>query len=187
VEQLISPCACKGSQKYVHRECLSRWQETAMDTFLTRPSKPSIANFNLCNICKTPYSSNLPSRKLFYLSPHVDFLVQKYKNRLFLVLAISLFLIFYISVFVILLTYLITSLILCYQYSMRPQISNTSKGFRIGLIMIGKPVSGLAAGKILEASSGISKGIFAGSRILITEYSMQRAIGFIVNKGMSKC
>jgi len=25
--ELISPCACKGTQQYVHKSCLARWQE----------------------------------------------------------------------------------------------------------------------------------------------------------------
>ena len=27
-EELISPCDCAGSQKYVHLSCLSKWQAT---------------------------------------------------------------------------------------------------------------------------------------------------------------
>lgn len=53
--------------------------------------------------------------------------------------------------------------------------------------MFGKPVSGLFSGMVIEASPKISKGIFAGSRVLLTEYSIHKAVGFILNKGMSKC
>ena len=184
-KQLISPCACKGTQQFVHRECLINWQETAMNTFLTRPSKPSLTNFNICNICRTPYNLNSNSRKLLYLSPHVDSLVQKYKSRLVFILAITFISLFYIPLLLILLTYITVPLVLCYKYNMRPQLNNTSKGYRLGLIMIGKPVQGLSAGKVIEASWKISKGIFTGSKIVLTEYSVQKAIGLIVNKGMS--
>jgi hypothetical protein len=29
-EQLISPCACRGDQRYVHLECLRRWQRSVL-------------------------------------------------------------------------------------------------------------------------------------------------------------
>lgn len=40
----IAPCKCKGSQKYVHRECLDNW----------RSIKEGFA-FCHCTTCKTPY------------------------------------------------------------------------------------------------------------------------------------
>lgn len=184
--QLISPCACKGTQQYVHRDCLLNWQETAMDTFLTSPSKPSFANFNVCNICKTPYNLNSSYRKLLYLSPHVDYLLTKYKTHLYIFILLTIILLFFIPLFLMIFFYITTGLFLCYHNNMRPQLNNTCKGYRLGLIMVGKPVSGLSPGTIIEASPKISKGIFAGSKILLTEYSIQKATGFILNKGMSK-
>ena len=29
-DHLVSPCNCSGSQKFVHLQCLSRWQATGM-------------------------------------------------------------------------------------------------------------------------------------------------------------
>ncbi|KAG0559777.1 hypothetical protein KC19_10G128400 [Ceratodon purpureus] len=43
-EDFIAPCKCRGSQKYVHRECLDNW----------RSIKEGFA-FCHCTTCKTPY------------------------------------------------------------------------------------------------------------------------------------
>ena len=42
-EDLLTPCACKGSAAYIHSECLGRWLE--------------ISNKTTCDICKTPYGA----------------------------------------------------------------------------------------------------------------------------------
>ena len=81
---------------------------------------------------------------------------------------------------------LILSLGISYYTSMRPHIFNTDKGYRISLIRIGYPVNELRSGILLEATNQISRGIFARTMVLITEYNRQKAIGFIINKGMSK-
>jgi len=35
-KQLIAPCACSGTQKYVHRSCLDRWRTTREDRAFSR-------------------------------------------------------------------------------------------------------------------------------------------------------
>lgn len=47
---LISPCNCIGSQKYIHLECLNRWRSTNINN----PEKRDI-----CDICKEPYNTLL--------------------------------------------------------------------------------------------------------------------------------
>ena len=37
--ELISPCACKGGQKFVHLNCLRRWQRRVL---VTQPTHPSL-------------------------------------------------------------------------------------------------------------------------------------------------
>ena len=41
---LISPCACSGTNQYVHRECLDRWRSTNPDYD------------RICRECNTPYT-----------------------------------------------------------------------------------------------------------------------------------
>lgn len=33
-EDLIAPCHCKGTQKYVHRSCLDNWRSTKVKAFV---------------------------------------------------------------------------------------------------------------------------------------------------------
>ena len=41
---VISPCACSGTSKWVHRECLDKWRTTREDIAFSR-----------CTECLTPY------------------------------------------------------------------------------------------------------------------------------------
>jgi E3 ubiquitin-protein ligase DOA10 len=64
---LLSPCSCKGSQKYVHRECLEKWLKVEPIKGLD------------CSVCKEPlatstvYEQVIPrgSRVSIVLYPHV--------------------------------------------------------------------------------------------------------------------
>lgn len=40
---LIDPCDCKGSQRYVHKDCLKIWVQTSQ-------------NYETCPTCNAPYS-----------------------------------------------------------------------------------------------------------------------------------
>lgn len=56
LENLLAPCSCTGSSRYVHRECLIAWLKT-------RNSRPVIpgyfSQFDLsCEICKTWYKTS---------------------------------------------------------------------------------------------------------------------------------
>jgi hypothetical protein len=44
--ELISPCVCAGSQKYIHRSCLNRWREGNREG----------SAFTNCEICKSKYT-----------------------------------------------------------------------------------------------------------------------------------
>lgn len=46
--QMISPCTCKGTQKWVHPGCLWRWQRSV--------SLSQAKRKHVCNVCKTPFT-----------------------------------------------------------------------------------------------------------------------------------
>eukprot|EP00928_Gymnodinium_smaydae_P070397 TRINITY_DN54242_c0_g1_i1.p1 TRINITY_DN54242_c0_g1~~TRINITY_DN54242_c0_g1_i1.p1 ORF type:complete len:1126 (-),score=276.04 TRINITY_DN54242_c0_g1_i1:79-3456(-) len=52
--ELVSPCACKGSGKFVHPACLRQWQKSVM---LTQPTHPKYQTQidAICNVCETPF------------------------------------------------------------------------------------------------------------------------------------
>ena len=43
VDDLIAPCSCNGSVKWVHRKCLDKWRATSQEAFYT------------CELCKTAF------------------------------------------------------------------------------------------------------------------------------------
>lgn len=49
-EDLIGPCNCKGTQKYVHRSCLDNWRSTKVYTSFYQVSSffLSVLNAGLC-------------------------------------------------------------------------------------------------------------------------------------------
>ena len=78
-EDLISPCLCDGTSKWVHRHCLNEWRETNIN-------KPANTN---CMECKYKYNFS-------YLFPEEKKLFKKscnYKNKLtyLILLCIGLF------------------------------------------------------------------------------------------------
>ena len=60
---LISPCACKGGQKFVHVECLRKWQRAVI---VTQPTHPALYRRDerqeTCNVCKAKFDPPPPSR-----------------------------------------------------------------------------------------------------------------------------
>lgn len=61
---LISPCMCKGGQKYVHLSCLRRWQRMVL---VSQPTHPSFYERDerqyTCNVCKSEFTCAPPTRQ----------------------------------------------------------------------------------------------------------------------------
>jgi hypothetical protein len=60
---LLSPCNCKGGQKYVHLSCLRRWQRMVL---VSQPTHPAFYTDDVrhheCNVCKAPFTCAPPTR-----------------------------------------------------------------------------------------------------------------------------
>ena len=63
--KLIAPCACTGTQKFVHRDCLAKWQKVIIDGSLVNPDTYKIEKARVCSVCKAEYSVPLPSQSLY--------------------------------------------------------------------------------------------------------------------------
>jgi len=61
--ELLSPCACKGGQRWVHLECLRRWQRMVL---VSQPTHPMFHGDELrhasCNVCKSEFTCPPPTR-----------------------------------------------------------------------------------------------------------------------------
>ena len=67
--ELVSPCACRGTQAYVHLRCLRRWQQTS-NSSSPHESPPNPKRGRQCPVCLTNYAPAYvigPPRSLFEL------------------------------------------------------------------------------------------------------------------------
>lgn len=190
-EKMISPCKCSGSQKFVHSQCLSLWQESKLNNVLMNPELHQLSDIRTCNVCKTEYtkSAPLPRSGLSSLTYPVYSLFHRYLYTIIILLGTfgiftgHLLIPFAINtLLVVLFSYLISYLI-----GIRPKILVTTAGLSLAFIRIGPAVDGLKPGILIQATDRIDSGIFEGSVVLITAYSpFQGAVGYIVNKPISK-
>ena len=58
---LIAPCNCEGSNKYVHQECLAKWQYNSILSQSTHPKYQTNIE-KICNVCQTPFKISKYSR-----------------------------------------------------------------------------------------------------------------------------
>jgi len=79
--ELISPCKCKGGQKYIHLECLRRWQRMVL---VSQPTHPAFwsddIRHRMCNVCKSNFTCAPPRRDELMVSftgPEIAALLQE--------------------------------------------------------------------------------------------------------------
>ena len=61
--ELIAPCACRGGQRFIHANCLLRWQRMCVVQSPTHPAYwDDDTRSNVCNVCKTTFTTTPPSR-----------------------------------------------------------------------------------------------------------------------------
>ena len=53
--ELISPCKCTGSNKWVHKSCLAKWQYTSILSQSTHPKYQTNIE-RICNVCKGEFN-----------------------------------------------------------------------------------------------------------------------------------
>eukprot|EP00928_Gymnodinium_smaydae_P032717 TRINITY_DN23624_c0_g1_i1.p1 TRINITY_DN23624_c0_g1~~TRINITY_DN23624_c0_g1_i1.p1 ORF type:complete len:434 (+),score=104.66 TRINITY_DN23624_c0_g1_i1:103-1404(+) len=59
--ELVSPCRCVGSQKYVHVSCLRKWQRSVQLSGSNHPAERAREiRHKVCNVCNTPF--DLPAQ-----------------------------------------------------------------------------------------------------------------------------
>lgn len=59
----LTPCLCKGDQKYVHKSCLQKWQRSVL---VSQPTHPAFyqrdVRQEVCNVCKGTFDPPPPPR-----------------------------------------------------------------------------------------------------------------------------
>ncbi len=74
IENLLSPCLCSGSSKYVHNECLMRWYNTVP------------ARGTRCNTCLTEYVREASHSVEAIQYPHIHIMLRINNPPLFILL-----------------------------------------------------------------------------------------------------
>jgi hypothetical protein len=87
--RLISPCACKGSMKFVHEDCLKVWISL----------QPSSADSHKCDLCKTELKIEMK------FSRHCSF--KNFGKHCFKILTFPVLIVFITCVYITVLVYLI--------------------------------------------------------------------------------
>eukprot|EP01052_Picozoa_sp_SAG31_P035168 SAG31_NODE_4209_length_3471_cov_1.290629_1_plen_401_part_00 len=63
-DELLTPCNCTGSQRFIHRKCLRRWQCSILRSHNETPSRMmEDERHKICNVCKSAYSVPPPTRE----------------------------------------------------------------------------------------------------------------------------
>ena len=164
--ELISPCNCRGTQKFVHRSCLAKWQYTAMGEL--RNSRRAYE----CSVCKCLFSVK-PSEKIWTRISR--WLVPGWIHQA-VVTSAGIFIIFLSRQFPPALQCLIAFVAI---YFSSPFISR-------GGMASGDPVPAVMAGRYLIAD-GIPRGsIFYQSVILLLQHdSNVGSLGIIINNAQN--
>jgi len=173
--RLVSPCACAGTQAYVHISCLAKWQSTTMDH--TRRC--------ICPVCRTAYQREfVPFRGSDGAAPWG--LTAHLRNVLgaaalgvaaYALDASAPVLLAMLAVIVFIALGQVQSLLgfkLCL-------VVDEDGAPLLRLIGIGSRIPGLATGALLVATDAIGGGIFEQSVIVITRHGEGGTAGYIVN------
>ncbi len=63
-DELVSPCKCKGDQKWVHLRCLRKWQRSIL---ISQPTHPAFylddKRHHICGVCKQKFNFPPPTRQ----------------------------------------------------------------------------------------------------------------------------
>jgi len=168
---MISPCACTGTQRYVHVECLQRWRMTT----------DSHARRTICPVCRHAYDkSTLPAkpRQRARCSP-VRMMAAAIAGLGAAFLAAPR------GVAILFLHVLLFWWVCCSRGLFGARLALTVDGNGMPLLRLihtGAPVVGLAAGTLLVSTEAIGGGIFHQSVLLITQYSRETGTtGYILN------
>eukprot|EP00197_Chlamydomonas_leiostraca_P015040 CAMPEP_0202881268 /NCGR_PEP_ID=MMETSP1391-20130828/36291_1 /ASSEMBLY_ACC=CAM_ASM_000867 /TAXON_ID=1034604 /ORGANISM="Chlamydomonas leiostraca, Strain SAG 11-49" /LENGTH=437 /DNA_ID=CAMNT_0049563925 /DNA_START=313 /DNA_END=1623 /DNA_ORIENTATION=+ len=208
VAQLVAPCACRGSQQFVHRECLHQWQQAVLKL------KVKTDRAYRCSVCLQPFS----------IAPRGPPLRQRAAQSLLLAaralctflalgcisasawphLALPLVLMLATACLLnrpqsllcgvlLALGAMLTVLHCCglrLVVRVEPEAGSAgegggySAGGRMGLALIrhGAPVGALRAGMLLVASRSLSHTMFREAVVLVTHHSSQGTRGVMLTR-----
>ena len=64
INDLISPCQCNGTQKYVHSKCLERWREESTNNINYKKCQECLTDYKVQHIGQTSISFNFNNNNI---------------------------------------------------------------------------------------------------------------------------
>ena len=189
VDNLCQPCACRGTQAWVHPACLRRWQKTR-DTDTRK---------NICPVCRHVYLAEFidspPASPSRHATPPDDAAqgvlgLSLWAWALLAGASIGFFALLPAPFAAAALALLSASLLglqrilegLLRVVGVRLAFVVDTEGIPfLRVVRIGSHIHGLAAGALLVATERIGGGIFARSVLVITQHNASGTMGYILN------
>mmetsp|Transcript_19663 Transcript_19663/g.44954 ORF Transcript_19663/g.44954 Transcript_19663/m.44954 type:complete len:329 (-) Transcript_19663:1193-2179(-) len=164
---LVSPCNCKGTQRYVHTNCLKRWQRTAL-------SQPNSKRAVICSVCNSIYS--MPPPSTIYSFDDSSFAGGSLPSWLS-TLSRNIF------VASIIATLLQNTRNVPSLFHLMTLLIAFAFASRISFLGIadGDPIESLQAGKLLVANGIPAGSLFYRSVVLLLEHGPRGSLGVIIN------
>jgi putative AlgH/UPF0301 family transcriptional regulator len=159
-EDLISPCNCRGTQKYVHKSCLAEWQRVSLQ-------QPNPRRAYECSVCKTIFSFK-PKEK--FGKKILQLILPPVWARQFLVGSFGLVYIFNARQLPLVLQYLAAFAAIYFSFRLRIGMAD------------GDPVPAVMSGCYLVADRIPRGSVFFQSVVLILQHdSNVGSLGVIIN------
>ena len=115
---LVAPRKCTGTQRYVHTNCLDRWQQTMLESILENPDGLSPERVEQCYVCKTRYTiSKSTFGRLFKRLFKTVF-----TSYILLLVATTLLVLLFIPLLLNLAAIIAICVFLCYWKEVKPSI-----------------------------------------------------------------
>lgn len=189
-DRLVRPCACTGTQAYVHVGCLSRWQST------------SYSRRFICPVCKTAYKQPYvpclpppePGRPAEVDDQPLGLPWPKVIKEMRTIIAVALLAIactrwtnpwcfIYLACMTLYTTVQATQRILGLKLCLVVDDDGTPL---LHVVRVGSAIDCLEAGALLVATDKIRGGIFDRAVVLITRHDANGTVGYIVNSGFDR-
>jgi putative AlgH/UPF0301 family transcriptional regulator len=189
--ELVSPCECKGDQRFVHLTCLRRWQSE-----LSGGSSAAEARRCICPVCRRLYDASYtpapPTRREPAIVDRSDTV---WPPAWFVGLVLLSTLAYWEAshpMRILGTSGLAVALLLALQcgfsswfqrlLSVRFCFVVDQHGVpMLRLVRVGAPVQGLAAGALLVATDRIGGGFFERTVIVLTKHDSHGTVGLVIN------
>lgn len=182
---LIAPCGCKGTQRFIHPECLRAWQTSLLGSVASR------RRARICTVCNTPYNVLPPSLSMAArlrgavcdmwdsFQTLVIHLPRAHLGKLWLIITLAFLCVFPALLCIAALCLLFT----IYWHGIKPTVVHGRDGIQVALIRQGAPVAGVEAGVLLVSQEANQPGsIFNETVLFVLEHGDHGSLAVILNK-----